>query len=1531
MLSFAFFLLISPAFAINVIQVNVDKSVYVVGENISISGTVLSGGVGVSGVSLTLGAANQSDAIFSNVNVVTGSDGSFNYSVNIPSSTVTKFYTLGVTDGVSITNTSFQVIDERKYYRVIQIQGGTIFSVNTSSIDDTGYTLSELNNNSPHRIGNATIDGKTFYFILTDPDTAGVYNKVYIDDDKNFTITDAVENGNEGDYVESSALIQGNSWNNSYDIIKIFSDGSGLIIAKSSNKIVYSPSEQVSVIAVCNNQDDGPVSGDSISIEMNGVSNSGVSNSFGFFNTSFNAPSATGSYSFSVNNGLASSDFSVETFSVKVFITDVADNTNFEFLPSNSVKLKVKVFNLSNNNLIDLDDLNVNITNPNGSLVSVGLSDFSNSETGVYEYIIPPAITGNEGDYFIRVSVSINGDSQVKTAGFSVNSYSYRLMAINPRRMAGQMGERGIMSNSFAPADNISFVVMKVNNSKSGEFFMKLEDIASSNVDSASCQSLLSLGDVRDNNGLEVSASNVSIATVYQLAQAYGDTPEPFIRKQCAITFNRNVTGSYRVSVNVDDGVKSSVIGSTFSVQNLDAMAYTISDSSSDTKRWALPPNETVTFKVKVKDLASDSYLPDENITDVRIISVTREFPSYEDVTASVNDLMYDSVNATLNFTAPSSEGDYRVKFLFTANTSRGVESGFGETFMVLKKYMIFAQAGNCDPFCSPNQVISLNVNAIDINLMGSNGQTLSRTGNALSVEVESIMSESSFRTLVQGVDYNSTIGQMNANQYNATINITPMSLSSGFYNLRLKLTDLTTNDTYFGWGWFEVRSLITNVVQYDGSGYVNPSFGFSDVTYEAGDGVIQLALQVYNASGASFGLSLIDASDYSVNLDSIQMIDSWPPVTVDSGSYNSSTAVDSLIPVGSSTAVDYHIVNITGISEPGDYKANIKVNLGGLEDTGSFFFTLARFDVIASFRSGWPPTYSSSENVTINFTAVNISSGLPYDLGSGASVIVQEVFDESEGQPLRDGLVYSSVCSGSICRFELNTSSMGAGQYFARLLINDSFGFTKSYNFMFQVKDLIIGVPFSDVIRGCVSDSMYQEIFLGGGGGMYYSDPSKLTDPFLMYALIGFEPFNDIVNVTSDGVNVWLTNGSLIENGSPCYTAGGCNNACSSDPYCSSGVVGSDILDPWNRLWNIFAINPGNPLTIILKGLNVSYSGALYNTSYSVSGNPRICFVNESWMGSWDMSSESNRGADLNDDGSVDDYIYVLMIDNVSPNIYDSIIWSSDNVFNGSPVVIANSSPASRSFGLGDDKITALRVTSDGGLRYYINQPGDWSDLGESGLHSVFRIPFIATNPDGSFINGVSINISSASLISDGLNSKINLKDPAVCGYAPNITLVNGLGEVVFNFDDCAGDFSSGSYEFDAVGYFNGDVSRLDPWVKPRITLRNYQFIISQFPFDVGIDESYNLTFNVLSYNGSPISDANITITSMISMESWPPIIFDDFNASPVVAVTNSSGFASMNLTPTTNWDYGCYLIDALSVAVEGNESQTYWSCFWE
>ncbi len=1510
LLFFVSILLLTPVLGVNVIQVNTDRSVYSVGDNVSVSGVVLNNDEGVAGVSVSLSVFNNSNFIVNNVNLVTDSNGFFNYSFSLDSVSP-MFYTLSVSDGSSSTNTSFKVVSEMVYVDLSQVVSGSVVFVNTSSIDGSGFDLTEISNNSPIRIGNASINGKTFYFLLADPDVSGVYNKVYIDDDKNFTLTNAYEGGLEGDYTESGPLVQGSSWNNSFSLIKVFSDGSGLILARPVSSISYSPSSSIAVIGVAYNGSDSPVSGYPINISMgsgSGVigSSSGVTDSFGYYGSVFTAPSSTGGYFFSVDD-VSFSNFFVETFNARVSLTDVSGVNSIDFIPDEPVNLVVRVFDSVGNPVV-ADNIIVNITNPNGVVTVIPFSAFSSSSSGVYQFTINSSLKSVEGGYSVRVMIVNNSNVLFKDAGFSVNSYSYKVITVNPRRLSSSHDERRISSSSFSPYDNITFAIMKVNNSVAGDFFMKLEDIASSNTDDSACSDLISINRIVNSNGVEISPYNVSITTLYHQLQVYGESGEPFIQRQCALVFNYNVTGTYRISISVNDGVKHSVIGASFSIQNLDSIAYPVSDSFSNSKLWAQAPNKTIYFKVRVKDLATDSFLPDANITNVKLLSVVREFPSFIDVTRSITNISYS--NATLSFNAPASEGGYSVKYLFNATTPRGVETGVGEAFMMLKKYIIYGVA-DCDNFfCSPNQNITLNVYAVDIDLMGSNSRTLSRNGNALSVKVDSIVKEDSFKTMVEGVDYIATTGSMNANEYNSTLNITPLRLSPGFYSVRLILRDLITNESFFGWSGFEVRNFVV-------SGNAYGSMDAYSATYEAGsDSVVRFVVSVYNMTGNG---GLISIDDYNVTLTGVQLIDSWPPSTISSDSYSSSIGVESIADYNGFS--NHYVVNISGLSNAGSYRATFRVNINGVEDNGEFYFSLSSFDVNAVYRDGWPPLYGSSENMSVILNAVNISSGNPYDLGVSSNVTVRDLFDVSVNQPVINA-VYSGSCSGSTCDFELNDSSLNAGdEYYLTLRVTDSNGNYKDVNVFFRIQDLIVSVPFTEQMWNCRNDFLFNN-FVINNNGVINQALVELIDPNHYYSYFNPFYFNSSVFIASDGVNLWLSDSAFT-----CSDTVSCNVFCDGYANCSRAITGGSVIDPWGNAWLVVGVNNGSPISVILKGLNVTAGlGININTSFSSSGDFVFCFENESMMGSWSQLTGGRSGVDLNGDGDTNDNVYAVLIDNGSPHIYDSIIWSFNKVFNGSPIIISNSSFIERSFGVSHN-ITALSINNHNNmwfLRYYVNVPGDWSDLGEAGLNDNFRIPLMAYNPNGSLISGVNVSLPDVFYSSSSSFNNINLA--SACGYEPNTSLVDGIGELELNIGECNYDFSAGDYSFNVKGEFNGETSFIDPWVKPRITLRSYKFsIISDFP---NITQPLHLNFSVMGYNGSPISGANITISMFTG--GWPQTLFSDYNVSPAVAVSDDNGSAMMTLTPTTSWGYGCYLIKALSVAVQGNESQTYWSCFW-
>src|SRR3990170_1126506 len=164
--------------------------------------------------------------------------------------------------------------------------------------------------------------------------------------------------------------------------------------------------------------------------------------------------------------------------------------------------------------------------------------------------------------------------------------------------------------------------------------------------------------------------------------------------QQCMLTFVApNKSGIYRAEIKINYQGEEKYAGVIFGVQRLYASGATVDFKGDDFS--FLAPNSTIRIKLKVRDLVTDQGLPAENITSGKIIEMYRVYPLFKDILGNSTlrgNLNESVVNGTISFISPADEGFYMMKFRFSANVGGTTESGIGDAFFMLKKYMVWGQ-----------------------------------------------------------------------------------------------------------------------------------------------------------------------------------------------------------------------------------------------------------------------------------------------------------------------------------------------------------------------------------------------------------------------------------------------------------------------------------------------------------------------------------------------------------------------------------------------------------------------------------------------------------------------------------------------------------------------------------------------------------------------------------------------------------------------------------------------------------------------
>jgi hypothetical protein len=247
---------------------------------------------------------------------------------------------------------------------------------------------------------------------------------------------------------------------------------------------------------------------------------------------------------------------------------------------------------------------------------------------------------------------------------------------------------------------------------------------------------------------------------------------------------------------------------------------------------------------------------------------------------------------------------------------------------------------------------------------------------------------------------------------------------------------------------------------------------------------------------------------------------------------------------------------------------------------------------------------------------------------------------------------------------------------------------------------------------------------------------------------------------------------------------------------------IAVNSIGSFNGTWKVTLLNKQQ---VELEGQDVLANTGAYiiNTSLSRSGVFKIGKLEEYQFGSWNKESGQRNGMDLNGDGQTNGSAYFIITDNATSGIYDTFIFSTNNNFTNIIPISANRT--TRTFGLGD-KLTLLNIDPRASnIRFYSNQTGDWSDLGEYRIGTNITIPIVVSAPSGS---GVTRNVSVEWIKRryGGMELFTNI--------TPIIREINYLGELSINVSS----YGQGEFVFQISA---GDT--LEEWKWPRATTRTF------------------------------------------------------------------------------------------------------------
>jgi hypothetical protein len=1032
-------------------------------------------------------------------------------------------YKVTFTQGSSSINSYFTVVDEI-LFPDCKLMGSAIpiyVETNTpiDAFDDFGGNFTDLLalNQSQYvyygNYSNLTGDGRVYHFVVIDEQVSGVYDTVYIDDDKKFQVFNDSEDNASMPFLETSEGLEGmveiDSSNRFIIADMDTSTGQGIFMIVPRSSPSFTSSDMLYMLDLLRHENDTVIPNQTLNItiydEDDAIVNTNLVdiNEDGYINASVNLSGFDSGKYFIFANDTPVDVFKVESFKLHAKITDLSDNPSSSFAPNSKVKVWAVSRNV-NGNLIDLDSV------PSGTILlpdgTTSALTFTKESTGVYTAESSALTT--TGEYKITVQGSSGSDTESFSTGFDVQSVGMEVMTLNPKYLDEGTGE-GTMVSAFAPNSNVSAAIFLLNSSKGSG--LKSGGPPCGN-DGSSCIATPCNNSqfdvvVKDDNGNKhvLDDSNFTMMTIDSAATWMGVSApeEPGLGEQCMLVMWDNnswasKSGNYKVEIGYSNSSVGDLEGgASFSIQRLIAMGSTV-DSRGDSFSF-FSPNSTVRVKIDIRDMVTDELLNTSAILDVKITEMWREWPTRKNALTEMSfnkTQLNESLSGDkLTFTSPPEEGFYVANFRFKANVLGTITEGTGMIFFELKKYMIWAElssAGEGNWYVKSGDNIVLSVNVMDIDMgarYGESGATVSCTGcEGLVVNISSLRNEQYFKEMEDGVDYVVQTGVIANSTSGATLNITPQGsggkdLPSGWYGIDIMLTDPNSNNTYYGWGWFEIRNFYVDVFEVEKIESGPTAGNYTMAGGEGGSkggpgggatvpvgGSVLLGVAAFQPPTAMSPPSPLTVT--TVTSEGMMNERVWPPVPIS----------DSLFTLtelgGTPKMVDpwcdkcppfpIKVVNLTvddNIDES-MYMLSLRVSASGAgTDVGGAFLTVSSYQVNyesipASKMYEWPPVYATTERLSMRFNGTDFDN-LPYNL---TNVTIDMVFSHKSERPIRFkyGLNYSNNCTGNTqaCALEMNLSGLSVGEYMVVFEVTDENGAEQEVEYMFEIKNLLFAVP---------------------------------------------------------------------------------------------------------------------------------------------------------------------------------------------------------------------------------------------------------------------------------------------------------------------------------------------------------------------------------------------------------------------------------------------------------------------------------------
>lgn len=1018
--------------------------------------------------SINLSINYPNGSLFYNNSQNVSSTGIASFSFSIPSNAPIGVYTITATASSSGSNpvetisSNFKVIEELLTYDILIVNSSLqqpVLVVQSTANGSAAYlnqtfgvTIAGISSKSDnYYYTNMSINNQTWYFLIVDTTVPGFYDKVIIDDDKNFNLLNNSEDNNQSlNYTEMvvgefEPWVSNKAFPVDYFIARLQPNGQRFIAISPVGRGVFSPGEVVKfIISVVNDQ--GVLQQKNISVRIISPSSNIITkqgNTSNYVFVSNFTPNLVGDWIIEVNNA-SSSVVGVESFKMIIDTTTPTGDASSSFAPGSKVIVET-LFKTASGNIINLSTTPIAIiTAPSGSKETHILS----REDDIYKATFTQ--TTEQGAYNVLVNASYNNTHQHATTGFSVVSTNIMLEAINPKYI-----DRDVELKGFAPGDRAYIILIGFNISNGFPVALNCSNYNITSLEKAGVSYAL--------NNLNISsvAEFVNSSEFQELINNTGNEgPPPDAMNFCMARFNLPLaTGNYLVRASYKQSQEAEKLLTT-TLPVVKSIGELTPQDESGQEFFQFTPEDMVYLHLEAYDIINDQELASQNITNITLTSL-KELETQLTV-SEVSNFTYNSTTGVISFIAPNTQGVYEILITYQAliNDSGNIswQQGTATGFFELRKYIVYgfpAESSDFGMFFSPNDNITLEVHVVEPEQAFGGG---SGPSNAFikPVEVWNFM-------LNKRLDINNLnfTGSLTSNGIGNITLSNPSSWDSGFYGVRLMVND-TNNVVSYGWAGFEVRNLWVEAMP------VLLQNNVYTQSQQLSVNSTQKFVVIARDPRASFD-ELLDINSSTV-LD-VQSVRTFPPSSVDFDySYNISTPINfsfgqgqesMLIPSGKAALLT--LTNLPTTS--GQYRLFVRVSANSKSDVAESWFSVVPFMVSVSSIDRDYPLYGSSETMELLLTASDFGSLQGHNI---SNVSLEQVFSLKQHDEITNRFnssEFTASCQANNCSVNLTLANndIEKGEYVIMLTVTDTNSSSTNAEYWFMVRDQVIATPWID------------------------------------------------------------------------------------------------------------------------------------------------------------------------------------------------------------------------------------------------------------------------------------------------------------------------------------------------------------------------------------------------------------------------------------------------------------------------------------